>query len=250
MSLPTSIRIEPDGLSGANVWVEKSDVEAGRIAAEYKEMKGLSLCEEKFARVAKETFLQRAWRSVDTSEDRRWRAERMLQLVCPPQENAHWCIPPLLDSNASSVAEWSWDIRPDCAYWLSLKGFNQQYSFHVQNCAFVQDYITCPYFTIEFKRDGQSHDVAVKQVAAAGAMALYNRWRLFSEAKYISLSFIGTIRHYALTFIGPKFVFWILQPTPRDGQWSGCTMRRLVGSECTAVYGVRELIDWINEVHR
>jgi hypothetical protein len=36
-------------------------------------------------------------------------------------------------------AEWTWDTRLDCAYWLSLKGFNPWYRFQIQNCAFVRD---------------------------------------------------------------------------------------------------------------
>ncbi|KAB5581202.1 hypothetical protein GE09DRAFT_1256523 [Coniochaeta sp. 2T2.1] len=223
-----------DGLRSANVWVEKDDA-------------------EEFATLAKETFLLRGWRSIEVSPDRLWRAERMLQLVCPPEENAHCRIPPILDISAVSDAEWRWDIRPDCAYWLSLKGFNPRYRFQIQNCTFVRDYITCPYFTIEFKRDGQSEDVAVRQVAAAGSLALFNRWYLHSEARKARPSLaenLSNLRHYALTYVDSKFVFWVLRPTLNDGTWEGCTMTRLIGADCADEYGVRELIDWINEVHR
>jgi hypothetical protein len=30
-------------------------------------------------------------------------------------------------------------IRPDCASWLFLKGFNTRYRFKIQNCAFASD---------------------------------------------------------------------------------------------------------------
>ena len=133
--------------------------------------------------------------------------------------------------------EWSWDVRPDCAYWLSLHGFNPRYRFQIQNCAFVKDYITCPYLTIEFKRDSMSEDSAVRQLAAAGSLALYNRYRLRLEALAANVRparDTDDIRHYALSFVGHGFVVWILQPTLDEaGQWRGCTMRRLVGAECT-----------------
>jgi hypothetical protein len=156
--------------------------------------------------------------------------------------------------NSVGEVEWTWDIRRDCAFWLSLKGFNPKYRFQIQNCTFVRDWITCPYLTIEFKRAGESEDVAVKQVAAAGSMALYNRYHLHAEAltSQPDLSVDQeTIRHYTLTFIGHKFVFWVLRPTLDDaGRWNGCTMKRLTGADCTDGYGVRELADWINEIHR
>jgi len=62
---------------------------------------------------------------------------------------------------------------------------------------------------------------------------------------------MASIRHYTLTFIGHKFVFWVLLPTwDGQGQWAGCVMKRLFGADCTDKYAVRELADWINEIHR
>ncbi|KAB5515047.1 hypothetical protein GE09DRAFT_1196263 [Coniochaeta sp. 2T2.1] len=92
-------------------------------------------------------------------------------------ESAHWRFHPLLDDSAGET-EWAWGIRPDCAFWLSLKGFTPEYRSQIQNCAFVRQWVTCPYFTIEFKLDGESEDVAAKPVAAAGSLALYNRYYL------------------------------------------------------------------------
>lgn len=106
----------------------------------------------------------------------------MLQLGCPPKENSYWRIPPFLGNTADEV-DWSWDLHPDCTYWLPLKGFNPRYRFQIQNCTSVRKWITCPYFTIEFKRDGLSEDVAVAQVAAAGSLALFNRYRLHLEVR-------------------------------------------------------------------
>ncbi|KAB5511634.1 hypothetical protein GE09DRAFT_1232413 [Coniochaeta sp. 2T2.1] len=78
--------------------------------------------------------------------------------------------------------------------------------------------------------------MAVKQVAATGLMALYNRYRLYAEAlrSQPDLAADGeTIRHYTLTFVGYKFVFWVLRPTLDDaGRWNGCAMKRLHGPSC------------------
>src|SRR5437762_203173 len=111
----------------------------------------------------------------------------MLQLVCPPNEDAYWCIPPLFDNgNTAKGNDWKWDLRPECSYWLSLKGFNPKYRTKIQQCVFVEKWITCPYFTIEFKRDGQSEDVTIVQVTASGSLALYNRYCLHDEALRVS----------------------------------------------------------------
>jgi hypothetical protein len=179
----------------------------------------------------------------------------MLELVCPPRESAHWHAPPLLDPDPAKP-DWSWDVRTDCSYWLSLKGFNPQYRFQIQNCAFVKDCITCPYYAIEFKRSGESEDVAVAQVATAGSLTLYNRHRLRRQALDLSKNawkpeYLDDLRYYGLTLVGPKFVFWILQPLVDErGSWNGCTMTRLCGADCTDPYGVRELVAWTNEIHR
>jgi len=107
----------------------------------------------------------------------------------PDTIKALWRVPPtmVISDSPRDVGEapelWSWDIRPDCAYWLSLRGFNPRYRFQIQNCTFVRDWITCPYFSVEFKRDGESEDVAVRQVCAAGALALFNRCYLHLEAR-------------------------------------------------------------------
>jgi hypothetical protein len=78
----------------------------------------------------------------------------------------------------------------------------------------VRDWITCPYFTIEFKREGVSEDAAVAQLAAVGSIALYNRYRLRDAARKARPDLIeeSHIRHYTLTFVGLKFVFWVLRP--------------------------------------
>lgn len=85
-------------------------------------------------------------------------------------------------------------------------------------------------------------------------MALYNRFKLREAAREArpNMDQDSHIRHYALTFVGSNFNFWVIKPhdSRADEQWHGCTMTRLAGADCTDVYGVRELVDWINEIHR
>lgn len=85
------------GLGSANVWVTMDDASVKDVAAEFKEMRGMGLCEAEFATFATEQFPHGGMRSRAVPEDRQWRADRMLQLVCPPKESTHWCVPPLLD---------------------------------------------------------------------------------------------------------------------------------------------------------
>ena len=259
---------------GGNIWVMLDRLSVREITAECREMLCLDLCEEEFATFAKTHFLRGEMRSRGVPEDGRWRADRMLRLVCLPDETDHWHIPPLVAPNDFAVLTtrakdqpdlWMRDIRPDCAYWLSLRGFNTQYRAQMRNCTFVRSWVTCPYLTVEFKRDGEPKDVATRTVCAAGAMALYNRWSLRAEAREASRrshphAVVDDkhgddngvhLRHYTLTFLRHEFAFWILQPT-RDnaGRWAGCVMTRLFGADCTDEFAVRELAHWINEIHR
>lgn len=116
-------------LSGANVWVVMEDFTS--VAAEYKEMRSLSLCKQEFATFAKENFLLCESRSLPVSPDRQWRVQRMLELVCPPKQNVHWRIPLIPDGDTADETDWTWDIQPDCVYWLSLRGFNPEYRFQI-----------------------------------------------------------------------------------------------------------------------
>lgn len=245
-----------EGLGGANIWLGASTEFTQSITEEYMAMQLHGLCEEEHASFAKENIFKRERRSVNVPEDRQWRAERMLQLVAAPNNDMHWQIPPVLEGRQG--VDWSFDLRPDCSYWLSLRGFNPSYRVQVRNATYViKRWITCPYFTVEFKRDGESQSVAIAQVAAAGSLALYNRYQLRKDAltackRDWNSDDIAPLRHYAITFVGPEFDIWILQVAPvgADGCWTGCTMKKLYGSECTDTHGANDLLSWTNEIHR
>ena len=119
------------GLQEANVRLNIKQIGRERIAKHYAFMQHKRLCEDEFATFAKETFFKGESREIEPPKDRHWRAERMLQLVCPPPEDAHWSPPPVLLPEIR-YDDYRWDIRPDCTYWLSLRGFNSEYSFCVK----------------------------------------------------------------------------------------------------------------------
>jgi hypothetical protein len=70
-----------------------------------------------------------------------------------------------------------------------------------------ENWITCPYFTVEFKKHGWSINQATWQAAAAALVALYNRYLLKLAALKVKES-EGTesdkdqLRNYILTFVG------------------------------------------------
>ncbi|KAI1435213.1 hypothetical protein GGR50DRAFT_694380 [Xylaria sp. CBS 124048] len=124
---------KPCSLESFGVWTKKSDAKVRDWAAEYKEMRALGLGEEEV------TMLSNLLFSRDVSG--------------PKMANRAYASAFVLLQRHPAV--------PDCAYWLSLKGFSPEYRFVMENHVFVRNYITCPYFTIDFKREGQSLDVAV-----------------------------------------------------------------------------------------
>jgi len=144
---------------------------------------------------------------------------------------------------------------------LSLRGFDEDWRSQVKNVTYVKKIVACPYFTVEFKRDGEPDDVAIKQVAAARSIALYNRFCLYRKAlqshhlnKFIGWTPTPTaeIRHFGLTFVGSTFSLWVLKPVAtEEGEWAWCTMERLRGGDCEAsVHDTRVLVKWVNEIHR
>jgi hypothetical protein len=244
-------------LEGVSIWLDTRDEFLVRIEREYDCMTQRGLCEAEFASYAKENLLIQQPRYVKLPEDRRWRAERMLELVVKPEPNSQWEVPPPLEEDGT-VKGYAFDIRPDCSYWLSLQAFNREYLSQVKEYVKVMyRTVACPYFTIEFKRDEDGRTAAENQVAAAGALALYNRYRLKrlgisrrSNTRWRSKDLLH-LKHYALTFTGANYTFWCLVPEIdlTHGQWRGCVMKRIFQSDADFKNGVRSLVGWLNEIH-
>lgn len=250
------------GATDSQVWLNNEETLIQDIAREYSCMDRRNLCEAEFASYARETLLKRDRRVLDLDQEERkrvWIPERMIELVAKPTVNV-WTRPPLVGKHAkagdTSYTNYEFDLRPDCAYWLSLQAFNPDYRTQVKEYVLVLNRtITCPYLTIEFKRDDSEEQVAWNQVAAAAALALYNRFQLRQEVlealgQHWDMKQLQLLRHYGMTFTGSCYNIWIIWPqVTTKSKWSGCRMDRLFQGDCTTQAGVRDLIDWINEIH-
>lgn len=245
--------------SDTAIWLDGGDGFENDVVREYRYMTANGLCEAEFATYAKETLLKRDARSLDDPLNRLWMTERMVELVAKPEgKSTRWNEPPQLDHNIQ-CKPYRYDIRPDCSYWLSLQAFNPEYKNQVREWVYVMNKrITCPYFTVEFKRDESSIDAAINQVATASALALYNRHQLKQERRAIwgqqwTKDDIDSVRHYGLTFTGDSYTFWCTTPKTdpsNNHSWLGCTMRRVYQSDCSFKQGVKFFVDWVNEIHR
>jgi hypothetical protein len=248
-----------EGLDAAEVWLSLSDNQVDRIIEEHQFMKNRRLCEQEYASFAIEKFLRRQERYMNTPTDRKWRAERMLQLVAPPtdssEEPSYWEAPPSFEESP----EFEFDLRPDCSYWLSLTGFNPDYRSEIMAAVYVygDDWITCPYFTIEFKKHDQSNDQATWRACAAASIALYNRYLLKCKALAIRAERWtdfdrAQMKHYILTFVTSEYDIWVLRArlSEDSSAWDGCSITNICCSMCTSKLGVRKLESWINEIHR
>ena len=248
-----------NGLDAAEVWLSLSDNQVDRIIKAYQCMTTRQVCEQEFASYATEKFFRGPERDMDIPIDRKWRAERMLQLVAPPtdssEEPSYWEAPPSFEESP----EFKFDLRPDCSYWLSLTGFNPDYRSELMTAVYVHgnDWITCPYFTIEFKKHDQSKAQATWQACAAASMALYNRYLLKRNALAVGAEAWtdldrAQVKHYVLTFVGYVYNIWVLcaRLSEDSSAWDGCSITNICCSMCTTKVGVRKLESWINEIHR
>jgi hypothetical protein len=264
---------EPSGSAGyqelaegyhTEVWISMEPDLLRNVVREYTYMRNEQLCEAEFSTYAKETLLRRDPRYPSLEEARQWRTERMIELVMKPSVSAKskWIPPPA----TVDTFVYDFDVRPDCQYWLSVRAFNPEYSrlfsryVHVHN-----DRITCPYFTIEFKKDDSTLELAQNQMAAAAALALHNRAllkveRLKVTKKRWTEKHTSSLRHYGLTLHGHKYTFWCLKLkqqhsgavslSPKDWSWQGCDVVEATTGNMLTEQNVKHFIQWANEIHR
>jgi len=231
-------------------WLEP-DTE--RIQQEYKAMRVYECNEaEHSAYALRDIFLdepRHPWLPEEDG-DQRWLPVRMLQLVRkPPQDE--WLTPPCINSPRK---RYEWDIRPDCAYHISLQAFRPGFRPSVRkHVSVVQKRAFCPYLTVEFKKDEETLATARHQVAVASAMALYNRYRLKSCAIQMSGSewsneHKNQMRHYGITFTGSTWDLWCTVPKTFE-TWTGCDMSTIYSGDCCILAGVQQLVNIVNDIH-
>jgi hypothetical protein len=155
-----------------NIWLTLDHSTLQEIAEEYSCMSKWKLCEAEFATLAKEKLFKGESRRLAIPGDRQWRAERLVELFAKPSSYSVWDAPPIISSDVPT-SDYQFNIRPDCAYWLSLRAFNQVWRDRVEeHVHVVHDRSICPYFSVEFKCDDADDTVAENQIASAGALAL------------------------------------------------------------------------------
>ncbi|KAJ2975219.1 hypothetical protein NUW58_g8419 [Xylaria curta] len=233
-----------------DVWLEP---DAKHIIREYKAMQVYGCNEAEYSASAlRDIFLdgpRHPWLPQEDGE-KCWLPVRMLQLVRkPPQDE--WHAPPLIDPLRK---RYEWDIRPDCAYHVSLQAFDASFRTDVQqHVSVVQKRAFCPYLTVEFKKDEDSLATARHQVAVASAIALYNRYRL----KRIAIQMSGDewseehrnqMRHYGITFAGSSWNLWCTVPKTFP-DWTGCNMFTIHSGDCCILADVQKLVSTINDIH-
>lgn len=249
------------GATDSKVWLENDEAFIAEVVEEYLCMLQSAFCEAEYASYATENLFKRDRRVVNLAKDRCWKTERVIQLVAKTTDDKYevWLAPPVIGGKAAddtSYTDYEFDLRPDCSYWLSLQAFSEESMGQLDRHAHVmKERMTCPYLTIEFKKDDSSDLVARGQVAAAAALALYNRFRLRDEGlqssrKQWNSERVKVLRHYGITLQASAYIIWVVEPNLTSKfAWNGCTMSWLFGDNCKRPFGVRQLINWINEIH-
>ena len=247
---PSAYPIEDSLTNSCQAFVE-------RVAEEYGCMEDDNVCEAQFAMYAMVNLFHQDKLSSRRQRDQRgWKSDSKVQLVAKAGVR-WWEAPPVL-TTAQDLKQYDFDIRPDGAYWLSLDSFNPTYVSQIYIWAFVIKLrITSPYLFIEFKKDEKDITCAENQVAAVASLALYNRYMLrvtcLKQAKKAPKDdFHRNLAVYGITFQGTFYKVWCLRPTlnATNAQWGGCTMTSVHQGFGSIETDVKDLADWINEIHR
>jgi hypothetical protein len=179
-------------------------------------------------------------------------AVRSVEWPLKPQESDRWRAVPLLSLSDSPSKPFGFDIHPDYQFWLCDKIINADYRESIRHAVHRKALgAFCSYFSIEFKAKTDDRRTVENQVAAAGSISLYNRYRLKLDAcpRPTSQQLI-MVRHYGLTMEKEDWAVWLFEPKIADEAWAGCKIRKLDDGTCKAEHGVRRLLEWINEIHR
>jgi hypothetical protein len=238
----------------SNVWLNLNKSNIDDMAQEYQIMNARRLCEDEFASYAKGVLLKRDRRNLDP-EVRCWTVDRMVKPTLKPGRLLE--VPPILGQMEASVASFRFHLLPDCMYWISLQGFNPDYRSAIKGLTYVIDdsEVTCPYMTVEFKKDGSSKDQAENQVAGASALILYNRYKLRlqcleAEKASINQHSFKDVMHFGLTLCSANCEIFLCQPTLTEkGEWKGCSMSLIGSYNCTRPREARFVAEWVNEIH-
>ena len=154
-------------------------------------------------------------------------AVRSVEWPLEPQEFDRWHAVPLLSLSNSPSKPFGFDIHPDCQFWLCDKTINTDYRESIHHVVHRKALgAFCPYFSIEFKLTTGDKRIVENQVAAAGSISLYNRYRLKLDAcPQPTSQQLKMVRHYGLTMEKEDWAVWLFQPKIVDEAWAGCNKK-------------------------
>ena len=228
------------------------------IVERYHELMKDTSCESEFMVCAFEFLLKRV--PLKSSKvDESHVTGRLIHRSARPGDTKDllWAPPPFIEPNDKDLfKKYEFNLHPDCSYWLSEQGFDTPCEYLEQSVYVSKGEYTCPYFTVEFKKDNSSVAVAQNQVACAASLALYNRYHLrnrrLKDSKMNWTPILTRdLRHYGLTMDGDRYTVWCIEAklSSSDWSWIGCRMEYLDTGKCVKAAGVRRLMLWINEIH-
>ena len=177
-------------------------------------------------------------------------------------------------------------VRPAMAYWLRRETIPEEYGHLVQS----HMYVTCrkligPYLTVMIRDGDDEHSkkVLFHRLTMVCSVAVYNRFLLKTkngqEQEVTSDDMDLHLRHYGLVFYKMSYQIWYCSPkifdkshehaensSPRKptaaasltapqqkcvkGQWKGFVMKELMNGDLSEIGGVRELVEYINDIHQ
>ncbi|KAI0431208.1 hypothetical protein F5Y09DRAFT_202268 [Xylaria sp. FL1042] len=246
-------------LPGLAIWREPTEEYIQDLQREYSAMFEESSSEAEYQSYALEKILlnERRYLRIQSFPEQHLVPVRKIQLVQKPEPtptNSTWKIPPYIPALNPGPKLYEWDIRPDCAYYISLRAFPEGYRSNVSIIiSVIQDQACSAYLTIEFKKQNEHPCKAEHQVAVASALALYNRWCLKrdtikSNNRQWKENDKSQMRHYGIIAIGPVWELWCTTPSTFD-EWTGCTMFRLYRGSWYNAADAQRLLGALNDIH-
>lgn len=254
------------GLRSSTLWVNPTVDVIQSIHSNYSEMHQSvpsALCEPEWVDDAVKFLLKSEPRrklQPRPGSPSQWLPIRMREESFRPHDGGVWDIPPIIHADVPVDPTFSFNVQPDCSYWIWTGGFRPEINGKLTSLASVRFRRSlCPYLTIEVKKDTRNSSKGRQQIAVAASTALYNRWRLresylWKTGRPFGREHFSDVRHYGLLLAGVRFEIWCLRPhnntsSYSTNSWTGCDMKRVYSGDLDTSTGIKDCINWINEIH-
>ncbi|KAI1738578.1 hypothetical protein F4680DRAFT_425514 [Xylaria scruposa] len=241
------------------IWLKASEEAVQEIQEQYELMDLRRCLEAEFQALALEAIFVRVPWDRRKTRDTSMRPVRILQRIPErPSKGSEplpssFLAPPRQDPEGK---QYDWDIRPDCAYYLSLEAFDGILRQQVPS-TFPTLYrqAFCSYLSIEFKKDNQDIGTAKNQIAVASSISLYNRWCLKRNVLKLSNKHgnwpekdTDQLRHYCVMLAGSLWSVWCTTPKTYE-DWSGCTVSHMSSGDCGDPQSLVLFFTILNDIH-